>query len=131
MNNIRICHSCWGQSNELLELGLVGLTFWAPILPININIFMDTRWGRGQEGQEIPRKDPIYGHFSVWYMWRAFRGDRIGKLVEKLGVGLEGNERWKVMMGHGSGGLMVFAYCNHFITCNFDKWQNFSRCSFN
>jgi hypothetical protein len=51
-----------------LELGLVGLTFWAPILPININIFMDTRWGRGQEGQEIPRKDPIYGHFSVRYM---------------------------------------------------------------
>jgi hypothetical protein len=52
---------------------------------------MDPRWGRGHEGEEIPRKDPmVTSAYDVLFV-KGFLG-RIGKLVEKLGVGLEGNE---------------------------------------
>uniref|UniRef100_A0A0A9CPE1 Fibronectin type III-like domain-containing protein n=1 Tax=Arundo donax TaxID=35708 RepID=A0A0A9CPE1_ARUDO len=81
--------------------GQAGLTYWAP----NINIFRDPRWGRGQE---TSGEDPaVAAAYSVEYV-QGFQGE----------YGKEGR-------------IMLSACCKHYTAYDIEKWEGFSRYTFN
>ncbi|CAN6459457.1 unnamed protein product [Victoria cruziana] len=110
------------EARAMYNVGQAGLTYWAP----NINVFRDPRWGRGQE---TPGEDPfVVGAYAVEYV-KGFQGeygvggsqDGFGGLPEKRF--LEGRD--------GGGSLMLSACCKHFIAYDLEKWENFTRYTFN
>ncbi|KAJ6854161.1 putative beta-D-xylosidase 6 [Iris pallida] len=67
----------------------------------NINVFRDPRWGRGQE---TPGEDPaVAAAYAAEYV-KGFQGE---------------------------GGRMLSACCKHFSAYDLEKWENFSRYTFN
>ncbi|XP_051132729.1 beta-xylosidase/alpha-L-arabinofuranosidase 1-like [Andrographis paniculata] len=83
------------------NVGLAGLTFWAP----NVNIFRDPRWGRGQE---TPGEDPL--------------------LNSKYGAayvrGLQQRDDGK------KDGLKVGACCKHYTAYDLESWKGSGRYTF-
>ncbi|KAL6903445.1 hypothetical protein ACP4OV_004258 [Aristida adscensionis] len=70
----------------------------------NINIFRDPRWGRGQE---TSGEDPaVAAAYSVEYV-KGFQGE------------------------HGDGRIMLSACCKHYTAYDLEKWEGFSRYTFN
>ncbi|KAF8702803.1 hypothetical protein HU200_032634 [Digitaria exilis] len=81
--------------------GQAGLTYWAP----NINIFRDPRWGRGQE---TSGEDPaVAAAYSLEYV-KGFQGE-------------EGEE----------GRIRLSACCKHYTAYDMEKWEGFTRYTFN
>lgn len=113
------------EARAMYNYGQAGLTFWAP----TINLFRDPRWGRGQES---PGEDPmLVSSYAIEYVksfqsgqWEGEGGDE-GSYVfgEKRVLKEEGDESDK--------GLMLSACCKHLIAYDLEKWNNFSRYSFN
>ncbi|XWS41692.1 hypothetical protein CRYUN_Cryun17cG0104500 [Craigia yunnanensis] len=112
------------EAKAMYNVGQAGLTFWAP----NINIFRDPRWGRGQETRgEDPVVVSAYAiEFVKGFQGGSWRGsgefiDRfIGKRALRGDKDDETGDR-----------LMNSACCKHFIAYDLEKWENFSRYSFN
>lgn len=108
----------------MYNVGQAGLTFWAP----NINLFRDPRWGRGQE---TPGEDPMVASAYAVEFVRGFQGGN-RKSGGEIRSGFARKRVLKAMKGDDeSGGLMVSACCKHFTAYDLEKWQNFSRYSFN
>ncbi|XP_017969436.1 PREDICTED: probable beta-D-xylosidase 6 [Theobroma cacao] len=114
------------EAKAMYNVGQAGLTFWAP----NINIFRDPRWGRGQE---TPGEDPmVVSAYAIEFV-KGFQGgswggsgtfrDRFRGKRALRGDNHDDDER--------GDGLMNSACCKHFIAYDLEKWENFSRYSFN
>lgn len=103
----------------MYNLGQAGLTFWAP----NINIFRDPRWGRGQE---TPGEDPmVVSEYAVEFV-RGFQGAK-SRNSGLLRHGVGGRR----VLGEDGDELMLSACCKHYTAYDLEKWNNFSRYSFN
>ncbi|OAY76905.1 putative beta-D-xylosidase 6 [Ananas comosus] len=93
------------EARSMYNVGLAGLTFWAP----NINIFRDPRWGRGQE---TPGEDPLVtSAYAVEYV-KGFQGEYD-----------EYND--------GGSSMILSACCKHYTAYDLEKWGNFTRYTFN
>ncbi|XP_062025533.1 beta-xylosidase/alpha-L-arabinofuranosidase 2-like [Rosa rugosa] len=90
------------EARAMYNMGLAGLTFWAP----NINIFRDPRWGRGQE---TPGEDPLLAsNYSSGYVRGLQQTDS------------EDKNR-----------LKVAACCKHYTAYDLDHWNGYDRYTFN
>eukprot|EP00249_Psilotum_nudum_P013885 c24568_g1_i1 orf=97-2478(+) len=109
------------EARAMHNVGLSGLTYWAP----NINIFRDPRWGRGQE---TPGEDPVVAsHYAITYV-RGLQGhdEEQGNVYsERLLKSAE------LESSIGSGDLKVSACCKHFVAYDLEKWHNATRYTFN
>ncbi|VFQ65372.1 unnamed protein product [Cuscuta campestris] len=108
------------EALAMYNSGQAGLTFWAP----NVNVFVDPRWGRGQE---TPGEDPmVVSDYAVEYV-RGFQGLRNskGKNGEEYSHGGNGEG------DKGDGRLMLSACCKHLTAYNLEKWHDFARYNFN
>ncbi|KAI3823557.1 hypothetical protein L1987_04996 [Smallanthus sonchifolius] len=87
------------EARAMYNGGMAGLTFWS----LNVNIFRDPRWGRGQE---TTGEDPtLAARYAVRYV-----------------KGLQGNEGNR---------LKVAACCKHYTAYDLDNWNGVNRHSFN
>ncbi|OWM78404.1 hypothetical protein CDL15_Pgr016128 [Punica granatum] len=90
------------EARAMHNVGVAGLTFWAP----NVNIFRDPRWGRGQE---TPGEDPLlsskYGAGYVRGLQQRDDGDP---------------DR-----------LKVAACCKHYTAYDLEDWKGVDRFHFN
>ncbi|OMP01678.1 hypothetical protein COLO4_11676 [Corchorus olitorius] len=118
------------EAKAMYNVGQAGLTFWAP----NINIFRDPRWGRGQE---TPGEDPmVVSAFAIEFV-KGFQGvgwKSSGKFRDRFGGkrALRAYNYYDVDdEGEGGHRLMNSACCKHFIAYDLEKWEDFSRYSFN
>ncbi|XP_010254644.1 PREDICTED: probable beta-D-xylosidase 6 [Nelumbo nucifera] len=107
------------EARAMYNVGQAGLTFWAP----NINIFRDPRWGRGQE---TPGEDPmVAAAYAIEYV-KGFQGenkqDRFGEKRVLKGSDDEDGD---------SGKLLLSACCKHLTAYDLEKWENFTRYTFN
>ncbi|XP_008440505.2 probable beta-D-xylosidase 6 [Cucumis melo] len=103
------------EARAMFNVGQCGLTIWAP----NINIFRDPRWGRGQE---TPGEDPMVASaYSIQFVRGLQSGNWMKEHEIRNGVLEEDN---------GMGSLMVSACCKHFTAYDLEKWNNFSRYTF-
>lgn len=103
------------EARAMFNVGQCGLTIWAP----NVNIFRDPRWGRGQE---TPGEDPMVGSaYSIEFVRGLQSGNwkREREIRDRL---LEEDD--------GMGSLMVSACCKHFTAYDLEKWNNFTRYTF-
>lgn len=102
----------------MYKSGQAGLTFWAP----NVNVFVDPRWGRGQE---TPGEDPmVVSDYAVEYV-RGFQDlNSKGKNGEEYAHGANREDI-------GDGRLMLSACCKHLTAYNLEKWHDFARYNFN
>lgn len=111
------------EARAMFNVGQAGLTFWAP----NVNIFRDPRWGRGQE---TPGEDPMVASAYAIEFVRGFQGDNW-----KTGSGTRNGYAVTRMVkdddGDGSDDLMLSACCKHLTAYDLEKWEKFSRYSFN
>ncbi|KAG6575099.1 Beta-D-xylosidase 1, partial [Cucurbita argyrosperma subsp. sororia] len=89
------------EARAMYNGGMAGLTYWS----LNVNIFRDPRWGRGQE---TPGEDPILA----------------GKYATNYVRGLQGNA------GRGKR-LKVAACCKHYTAYDLDNWNGVDRYHFN
>lgn len=103
----------------MFNSGQAGLTFWAP----NVNVFVDPRWGRGQE---TPGEDPmVASDYAVEYV-RGLQGqDLKGKNYLLAGNRMPEEE------DDGDDRLMLSACCKHLTAYDLELWHEFSRYSFN
>ncbi|GMH25277.1 hypothetical protein Nepgr_027120 [Nepenthes gracilis] len=114
------------EGRAMYNSGQAGLTFWAP----NVNIFRDPRWGRGQE---TPGEDPMVASSYAVEFVRGFQGGDFG-----FGSGTAGGfVGRRVLLEGGSengvgddGVMMLSACCKHLTAYDLEKWENFSRYSF-
>ncbi|KAJ3681348.1 hypothetical protein LUZ60_015837 [Juncus effusus] len=104
--------SLWGliamavsdEMRAMYNVGQSGLTVWSP----NVNVFVDPRWGRGQE---TPGEDPVMvGKYAVAYV----------QGLQQRYIGQTGSAR-----------LKLAATCKHFTAYSLEDWNGFSRYSFN
>ncbi|XP_057803198.1 beta-xylosidase/alpha-L-arabinofuranosidase 1-like isoform X1 [Salvia miltiorrhiza] len=90
------------EARAMYNVGLAGLTFWAP----NVNIFRDPRWGRGHE---TPGEDPVlaskYAAAFVRGLQQRDDGDK-----DKL---------------------KVAACCKQYTAYDVDNWKGIQRYTFN
>ncbi|WCJ17956.1 beta-xylosidase 3 [Euphorbia peplus] len=91
------------EARAMHNVGLVGLTFWAP----NVNIFRDPRWGRGQE---TPGEDPL---LTSIYAINYVRG------LQRMDDDDDSDK------------LKVAACCKHFTAYDLDHWKGIDRFHFN
>ncbi|KAL3848655.1 hypothetical protein ACJIZ3_010537 [Penstemon smallii] len=90
------------EARAMYNVGLTGLTFWAP----NVNIFRDPRWGRGQE---TPGEDPsLSSRYAAAYV-----------------KGLQQRDDGDINR------LKVAACCKHYTAYDLDFWKGIERYSFN
>ncbi|KAJ8769353.1 hypothetical protein K2173_002557 [Erythroxylum novogranatense] len=112
------------EARAMYNVGQAGLTFWAP----NINIFGDPRWGRGQE---TPGEDPMVASTYGVEFVRGFQGANLRRV---RGYGSYGFGKRRALIedvgGDDDDGLVLSACCKHFTAYDLDKWENFSRYSF-
>nr|GMD57075.1 probable beta-D-xylosidase 6 [Ipomoea batatas] len=108
------------QARAMFNSGQAGLTFWAP----NVNVFVDPRWGRGQE---TPGEDPmVVSDYAVEYV-RGFQGQGLkGKNGRKYSI--SGN---RMLEEEDDDRLMLSACCKHLTAYGLEMWHEFSRYSFN
>ncbi|KAL3843737.1 hypothetical protein ACJIZ3_001140 [Penstemon smallii] len=90
------------EARAMYNVGLTGLTFWAP----NVNIFRDPRWGRGQE---TPGEDPYLSSFYAAAYVRGLQQRDDGDINR----------------------LKVAACCKHYTAYDLDFWKGIERYSFN
>ncbi|XP_019154966.1 PREDICTED: probable beta-D-xylosidase 6 [Ipomoea nil] len=109
------------EARAMFNSGQAGLTFWAP----NVNVFVDPRWGRGQE---TPGEDPmVVSDYAVEYV-RGLQGQGLkGKNGRKYS--LSGNRMPEEEEDDDR--LMLSACCKHLTAYDLELWHNFSRYSFN
>ncbi|KAK4491286.1 hypothetical protein RD792_002022 [Penstemon davidsonii] len=90
------------EARDMYNVGLTGLTFWAP----NVNIFRDPRWGRGQE---TPGEDPALSSLYATAYVRGLQQRDDGDINR----------------------LKVAACCKHYTAYDLDFWKGIERYNFN
>ncbi|CAH9132448.1 unnamed protein product [Cuscuta epithymum] len=111
------------EARAMYNSGQAGLTFWAP----NVNVFVDPRWGRGQE---TPGEDPmVVSDYAVEYVIGLQGHSSVAKNGERHLLG--GSRTTQEEVDEGDGRLMLSACCKHLTAYDLEKWHDFTRYNFN